>query len=359
MEQHVKKQNSFFQTRMNQAKLGAYYTDPAHCQWIAGLLDFPENEEVCGLEPAIGDGNAIITVMGRRNNGNIHIFGVELNEATADMAINHPLIDECIYGNFLTDAVITKGAFSFCFANPPYGEEDGERLEWRFFSKIVPCLKEQGIFVFVIPYYVMAEPMFLKAWHTNFITECCYRFHEQEYKKWKQVVLIGRKAEKRPIDGEQLAKVKKDIDSPEKIPLLPKGYDGKKIRVLPSKKKDIAEFKNKEFNAERAKRCLGKSALNDLVKEKITQQKFIADNLSRPPIMPNAGQMYLMAISGAGQGLVGSEASSDLHLQRGMVTNVEESEMRMDENGRMVEAVQRFSKVGFQIIENSGMIRRL
>ena len=25
MEQHVKKQNSFFQTRMNQAKLGAYY----------------------------------------------------------------------------------------------------------------------------------------------------------------------------------------------------------------------------------------------------------------------------------------------------------------------------------------------
>ena len=36
-----------------------------------------------------------------------------------------------------------------------------------------------GIFVFVIPYYVMAEPMFLKAWHTNFITECCYRFHEQ------------------------------------------------------------------------------------------------------------------------------------------------------------------------------------
>ena len=132
---------------------------------------------------------------------------------------------------------------------------------------------------------------------------------------------------------------------------MPKGYDGKKIRVLPSKKKDIAEFKNKEFNAECAKRCLGKSALNDLVKEKITQQKFIADNLSRPPIMPNAGQMYLMAISGAGQGLVGSEASSDLHLQRGMVTNVEESEMRMDENGRMVEAVQRFSKVGFQIIE--------
>lgn len=93
MEQHVKKQNSFFQTRMNQAKLGAYYTDPAHCQWIAGLLDFPENEEVCGLEPAIGDGNAIITVMGRRNNENIHIFGVELNEATADIAINQSSID--------------------------------------------------------------------------------------------------------------------------------------------------------------------------------------------------------------------------------------------------------------------------
>jgi hypothetical protein len=275
------------------------------------------------------------------------------------MAINHPLIDECIYGNFLTDAVITKGAFSFCFANPPYGEEDGERLEWRFFNKIIPCLREQGIFVFVVPYYVIAEPLFLKAWHTNFTMECCYRFHEQEYKKWKQVVLIGRKKEKQPVKEEQMAEIRRDFDSPEKILLLPKSYAGKKIRVLPSMKKDVAEFKNKEFNAERAKKCLCRSALDDLVKEKITQQKFIADDLSRPPIMPNAGQMYLMAISGAGQGLVGSEESSDRHLQRGMVTNVEESEMRIDENGRMVEAVQKFSQVGFHIIENSGMIRRL
>lgn len=51
MEQHVKKQNSFFQTRMNQAKLGAYYTDPAHCQWIAGLLDFPENQVIYSKNP--------------------------------------------------------------------------------------------------------------------------------------------------------------------------------------------------------------------------------------------------------------------------------------------------------------------
>lgn len=359
MEQHVKKQNSFFQTRMNQAKLGAYYTDPAHCQWIAGLLEFPEDEEVCGLEPAIGDGNAIITVTGRRENEHIHIFGVELNEASADLAMSNPLIEECIYGNFLTDAIITKGAFSFCFANPPYGEEDGRRLEHRFFDRIIPYLKDQGVFVFVIPYYVMAEPLFLKAWYTNFSMECCYRFHEQEYKKWKQVVLIGRKKEKRPLEEKLMSEIRKKFKSPENIPLLPQIYTGERVRVFPSLKKEIVEFKNKEFHAERAKRYLKKSTLNDLVKEKITQPKYIIDDLSRPPIMPNAGQMYLMAISGAGQGLVGSEESSDLHLQRGMVTNVEESEFRSDESGNMVEAVQKFSQIGFHIIENSGMIRRL
>lgn len=75
--------------------------------------------------------------------------------------------------------------------------------------------------------------------------------------------------------------------------------------------------------------------------------------------MPNAGQMYLMAISGAGQGRVGTEEAGDLHLQRGVVTNVEESEISQDTDGRMVETVQRFTRINFRIIENDGNIHKL
>ncbi len=149
MEQKVRKQSSFHQTRMNQAKLGAYYTDQEHCRWIAQLLQFPEGKEVCCLEPSIGDGEAVITVTGRRGNDGIHIFGVDLNEKTANEAMDNPLIEECIHGNFLTDAIITRNAFSFCYANPPYGDDNGKRLEHRFLTHILPYLKEHAVFVFI------------------------------------------------------------------------------------------------------------------------------------------------------------------------------------------------------------------
>lgn len=75
--------------------------------------------------------------------------------------------------------------------------------------------------------------------------------------------------------------------------------------------------------------------------------------------MPNAGQMYLMAISGAGQGRVGTEKARDQHLQRGIVMNVEEAEVRQGEEGSAVVAVQKFTRISFQIVENSGIIHTL
>lgn len=358
MEQQVRKQNRFFQTRVNQAKLGAYYTDQEHCRWIAQLLEFPEGKEVCCLEPSIGDGEAVITVTRRRKNGGIHIFGVDLNERTASEAMENPWIEECIHGNFLTDVIITKNAFSFCFANPPYGEDDGKRLEYRFLGRILPYLKEQAVFVFVVPYYVAAEETFFELWEKHFITEAYYRFHEKEFVKWKQVVLIGRKVKEKAGQKTE-ERIRQLLNTPEKIPLLPECYEGERVKVFQSMNKDVTDFKNKIFDFKRAKKALQGSLLEKLVTERVEQKKFIADRLMRPPIMPNAGQMYLMAISGAGQGRVGTETAGDQHLQRGTVTNIEESEFRTDENGKKVEAVQKFTKINFNIIENDGTVHVL
>lgn len=342
---------------MNEAKLGAYYTDPEHCKMIAELLEFPEDEEVSCLEPSIGNGEAIVLVTKKRTNPKIYIFGVELNEETARQVQENKLVEDCIYGDFLNDAMISENAFSFCFANPPYGESDGKRLEISFLRKIKSYLMSDAVIVYVIPHYVASEKQFLKLWHSNFQTECVYKFHEHEYKKWKQVVLIGRKrAEISTSDYCELENALKDVDT---LPVLPTNYTGDKIVVLPSANKGVTIFQAKFFDAEKAERSLKNSVLHSLVKDKVEVQKFITDRLSRPPIMPNAGQMYLMAISGAGQGRVGTEEAKDQHLQRGVVTNVEESEYRQDENGNTVEAVQRYTRINFNIIENNGMIHQL
>lgn len=354
MEEKVTKQSSFYQTRVNQAKLGAYYTDQEHCRYISKFLDFPEKEEVCCLDPSIGDGSAICTVVRKKDYGNIKIFGIELDRKVSLAIMENPMIEDCVYGDFLVDPIITENAFSFCFANPPYGEADGSRLEVQFLKKIVPYLMSGAVIVYILPYYVAGTKEFTDIWNSGFQTLHCYRFHDQEFLKWKQVVLIGRKVEKER--GEDFRLSVKNIEN---IPLLPKDYRGEKVVVFPSEIQQIKEFRGKHFDVEKGRRNLRKSVLENVLKEKLQMEQFITDRLTRPPIMPNAGQMYLMAISGAGQGRVGSEETGDLHLQRGNVTNVEESEIRQDEEGKMVEAVQKFTRISFHIIENDGMIHKL
>lgn len=355
MNEQVTKQNQFLQTRMNQAKLGAYYTDPQHCRWIAELLEFPK-EEVCCLEPAIGDANAVCLVTGKRENPKIHIFGVDLNEKTADDVSQNPDVEECLWGDFLTDIIVSPKVFSFCYSNPPYGEENGKRLEIKFLRKIIPCLMQGAILVYIIPQYVAASSAFQEVWNSFFTFECGYRFHEKEYEKWKQVVLIGRKK----VGGNKITEEKMlRWNSKAEIPLLPVVFTGEKIQVPSSNSRDLSVFTTKDFNYSRALSFVQSSPLANVVEEKIRQEKYITERMGRPPIMPNAGQMYLMAISGAGQGLVGSEKTKDLHLQRGIVKNAEESDFQEDESGNLVEVVRKYSKISFNIIENSGKIHSM
>lgn len=139
MNEQVKKKSRFFQTRENVAKLGAYYTDPEHCRMIAKILDFPE-EDVCCLEPSIGDANAVCIVTEKEKRQNIKIYGVDLNQKTADTTVLNPYVEECLWGDFLTDVIISHKAFSFCFSNPPYGDLNETRQEILFLNKLLSYL---------------------------------------------------------------------------------------------------------------------------------------------------------------------------------------------------------------------------
>lgn len=357
MNEQVKKQSRFFQTRENVAKLGAYYTDPEHCRMIAKILDFPE-EDVCCLEPSIGDANAVCIVTEKEKCQNIKIYGVDLNQKTADTTVLNPYVEECLWGDFLTDVIISHKAFSFCFSNPPYGDLNETRQEILFLNKLLSYLTIDAVLVYIVPYQVVANQEFQRVWTAGLTVEKIFRFHEKEYEKWKQVVLIGRKKDKKVKNQDQSKEVAFEFPKVEEISLLPMDYQGNRIKVNPSFATGITTFTTKEFHFERALNYVKKSSLRKFVKEITQQELYMSDRLSRPPIMPNAGQMYLMAISGAGQGIVGSEETKDLHLQRGVVKNVEESEIRESEQG-VVEAVRKYAKISFSIVEDSGDIHSI
>ena len=197
-------ENNFHQRRMNDAKMGAYYTDVTHCSDIHKMFRFSEEEETLVLEPSIGDAAAVKAVTGVKDNPKIKIFGVELNDAVADATAKDPYMTSILKGDFLSEVVISNKMFSFCFANPPYRDIDSleeerekfgkaDRIERQFLEKISNYMRAEGILVWVVPYNVFHESRHLSCWMQRYETLAVYKFREKEYQKFKQIVAVGKR----------------------------------------------------------------------------------------------------------------------------------------------------------------------
>lgn len=360
MEQ-VRKQTEFSRVKYNEAKMGAYFTDLEQCRRISRFIQFPEEDEVCCLEPSIGDGKAVCIITGkdREEKNNLKIYGIELNEETYRQVKENQGIN-CVKADFLNDMLISQNAFSFVFMNPPYGtSEDGERYELGFLKKMIPYTTRGAVVVVVVPQTVSRKKNFLKEWCNNFDTRFVYRFCGREYEKYKQIVLIGMKKRHPEPDKEEEERLFDILSLNENMPALPEKYAGEKILVPKSSEAGIEQFMPRVFQAEEAMDVVLKSPLQKVLMSALQVPPYLIDNLGRPPIMPSEGHMYLLAVSGAGQGLVGSEEKEDMHLQRGVSKIAKRSEFVRDENGKMIEVEISYPQVSYNIIESSGFIQVL
>lgn len=358
MESDIKRQSRFSRTRANEGKMGAYYTDQDHCRWIHNFLEFPEEKEVCCLDPSIGDAKALCLVTGKdAAKEHIKLFGVELNKETCrELRQNETFLEELLEADFIDGTIISHSSFSFCFMNPPYGERDKERIEVAFLGKLIPYLTNGAVVVLVVPGYVAKNLQFLRRWCGNFETLHCYRFHEKEYKKFQQVVLFGRKKSLPLLPDEMKQLAEMDLEQLEE---LPTNYQGEKIKVLPSSKESLKTFICKNFDPERVLDAVHESPIFPVMAERLKTPKYGVGNLERPPIMPCNNQLYLLAMCGGGEGLAGTDEKQDLHLQRGIVKRISHSSIEKDEKGKLVEIVRTTSKVSFTLVEADGTIREL
>lgn len=345
------KQNSFSRSLINDKKMGAYYTDLSMCRRIGQLFQFPK-EEVCILEPSIGDGEAVFSVIDKQEGDNKKVFGVELNTETYQTLKGDKRISYLTNADFLSGMKISHNAFSFCFANPPYGvmQDEKERYEISFMRKIANYLQKGAYFVLVIPYYVLLDEKFLKVFLRLYQPESVYRFDDVIYEQFKQVVVIATKKSKDCY----ITKTGfwNQIDQIEKLPYLPQeGENIESFSVSPSFEKDVEYFSTLIFNVDEAGKNLAKSELYSLIEEKAIVPPFRQTELGCPPVPLKKDLLYLCALSGGGQGLVGSLENQDLHLQRGVVKVIKQSTATKD---GLIESS--FSRVSLNLIENDGTI---
>lgn len=252
MENNIFRQSSFSRTIINEAKMGAYYTDAEHCRRIGRLLDFPE--EFIALEPSIGDGSAIAATL-EEATVLPKIYGVELNQNTYEEIKD----DERFYvlpADFLTGVVVSNRVFSYCFSNPPYGVgEDGKtRLEKSFLEKISNYMCPEGILVYVIPYQVLQEERFLRSLFSRFTPLAVFKFDDKEYEKYHQVVVIAQKRSREGYLRDWYEKFKEQISEISNISYLPTIDEpvDRKIPVPPSSDEKLTYFTTREFDAENA-----------------------------------------------------------------------------------------------------------
>lgn len=354
----VTKQNQFSRSLINDAKMGAYYTDTQHCQWISNFLEFPE-DEVCVLEPSIGDGTALFNVI--PDSANMKVFAVELNREVAEKTRQNPRIEKLLMEDFL-HVKISHNSFSFCFSNPPYGDsivnERRVRLEKLFLEKLTMYLKKDAVLVYVVPYHLIVDDSgFLRTWITRYETKGIYKFHEKEFAKYHQIVLFGIK-KTLAYEEDELTAILNKYSSIDKVPLLPKDYQGEKIPITPSHCSQIATFSTVAFDVMAAKEFLVNSPLNQLT-EKLAQEEYTDNELNTPVLPLKKDLLYLLGVSGGGEGYAGDEDSGDLHLQRGVVKSIETETVEPSGEKNFIVRVNKSNKVSMTIIENNGQIRRL
>lgn len=354
------KQNSFSRSLINEAKLGAYYTDVNHCERIGQLFAWPE-EKVTILEPSIGDATAVEAVT--LNCTNKELYGVELNTETFKALENTNKCDYLLNADFLNGVKISNSKFPFVFSNPPYGvhQENGERLEKLFLDKMTNYMVGGGILVYVIPYYVLQDEKFQKCFLNRFNPLAVFKFDDDEYKKYQQIVIIAARRRSFGYMKEWMERFRKNIEDLSKLPYLPAlGVEMKtKIPVPTAPKEEIEYFTTLKFDVQLAGRELLKSPLYALIGEKALVPKYLATELGNPPVPLKKDLLYLCAISGGGQGLVGSTETNDLHLQRGVVKVIVQNDVEKNDKGDAIVKETSYSKIALNVIQNDGSITLL
>ena len=365
------KTSSFSRTVANERKMGAYYTDLDHCRDIAKMFKWPEGEEVCVLEPSIGDGSAVITVTGAETNPHVKIYGVELNDAVAKATAQKEHIATVVKADFLDGFTSRREVFSFCFSNPPYISQatnygnDRQRTEKAFLDKLTTYLKKGGILVWVVPEAEYFSPLHVRLWLSEYETLAVYRFRSSEYERFHQIVAVGcrRRLHHFVQEGETAEFISKWQHD---IPDLPDDLTAQ-IPVLPSQEKAIDLFTTAAFDPDIAKAYFEKNGLGDdmteLFSKSITETAYLPAKLGRPAIPLKKDSEYLLLTSGFTDGLVGDEDAGNLHLMRGVANAVDHQRVLSsgDEDSGEVSSsklvVTTSTEIEIRIIESNGRIR--
>ncbi len=311
---------------MNNVKLGYYPTDPDNISLILRGIQFPEGVTTNLFDPCCGCGKALRQLA---QGNNCYAYGVELDESRAEEAQTR--LHRVGFGSFFFSQV-SQEAFHLLFLNPPYLSvlnESGSksRHEKRFLIESLPHLMYGGLLVYVIPYYRLT-PDICRVLVDNFEGLTVWRFTDSEFKKFKQIAVMGLRKRRADVPEDTLWLEKYTVD-PAAIPGLTEIPENQ--YPLPDQPLEVKTFKGERFNEKELEQQLRSC---DSFAQLMARSEL--DKGTKRPLLPlSISQIGLIGGSGMINGLIQCD---NPHIIKGRIIKVTrtECEDRYASNGKHI-----------------------
>lgn len=295
---------------MNNIRLGYYPTDPTNIDLILRGIRFPEGVTTNLLDPCCGCGKALRQLA---QGNNCYAYGVELDEARAEEASGR--LHRVGFGSFFYSR-ISHEAFHLLFLNPPYlsvlNESGGRaRHEKRFLAESIQHLSYGGLLIYVIPYYRLTADI-CRILCDNFEDLSVWRFTDSEFKKFKQVVVMGLR-KRRTCETPNTLWMERYALQPAAIAKIEDLQENR--YALPTHPLQVNCFKGERFNEKELEQQLRRC---DSFQQMLSRSEL--DRGVKRPLLPlSISQIGLIGGSGMINGLIECETP---HIIKGRIVKV-------------------------------------
>lgn len=290
--------------------MGYYPTPLPVADKVRSYLKFPQDNASL-FDPCCGEGQALKKL---GEHAKATTYGIELDEYRAKQA--KATLDHVIKGSY-DDAKISNNVFSCLFLNPPYDWETArdaarsERTEKAFLKGTIRYLQPSGTLIYIIPQNWLTGDV---ARILSFRFDDCsaFRFPDDEYERFRQIVLFAVKKPRESLDEKAFSRMKRiPGQTLEAIP-----YSSAPLYDLPPSKA-VHMFRSSAIDeAELEKELIG----SVLWKQLCSSSSADNGNLGRPPLPLHTGHLGLLLANGCLDGVVGK--GRDKHIVRGKVEKI-------------------------------------
>ena len=300
---------------MNNVKLGYYPTDPDNISHILRGIQFPMGVTTNLLDPCCGCGKALRQLA---QGNNCYTYGVELDESRAEEAQTR--LHRVGFGSFFYSR-ISHEAFHLLFLNPPYlsvlNESGGRaRHEKKFLIESLCHLMYGGLLIYVVPYYRLTQDI-CRVLCDNFDDLTVWRFTDGEFKKFKQIAVLGIR-KRRNMEPPDALWLEQYTSAPAAIPSLAELPEDR--YALPAQTLEVPVFKGEKFNQKELEQQLRRSGSFSQM-----MARSELDNGVKRPLLPlSIGQIGLIGGSGMINGLIECDSP---HVIKGRIVKVVSTEV--------------------------------